>query len=168
MLSETALRYLATRTFRGDAERQINILPLGGIYWEDEYPFCDEVPPWERTVPEDDYPQVLSMFGLRVRLWKGEQFSKEQRDLWDAVQTKAPTWALFHRLVISEDDMKAQDFGTQLADEFEAAIWQDADEIVLEPDENGGRRVSATFDLTKEQKEDEDNADEPNDDTSIH
>jgi hypothetical protein len=166
MLDDASAEYLASRTYREDAKREINILPLGGIYWEDEYPFCGaEVVP-ETVVSEGNYSQILRMFALRVQLWKGKQFSEENREFWDAVQAKAPTWALFHRLVITDDDMKAQDFGTQLADEFEASIWKDADEILVE-DDNGTRHVSATFDLTKDEPVDEKTEEDPNGESSI-
>ena len=166
MLSKAAVRYLASRTFRENAVRQINILPLGGIYWEHEYPFCgaEEVP--QKIASEENYPQILRMFALRVKLWKGEQFSEEQKEFWDAVQAKAPTWALFRRLVITDDDMKAQNFGTQLADEFEASIWKDADEILVE-DDHGTRRVCARFDLTKDEPVTEKVEEDSNDDSPI-
>lgn len=145
MISEGALNYLASRTYRKNARREINILPLGGIYWDDEYPLVST----ERPVSEADYGQILRMFMLRVALWEGEHFSEEQQQFWETVRAKAPTWALFYRLEISEEDRKAQEFGTQLADEFEAAITDGADEVAV-TDEQGVRRFSATFDLTKE------------------
>ena len=165
MLTDATLRYLASRTFREDAVCQINILPLGGIYWEDEYPFCAETPA-PKAVSGEDYPLVLKMFALRVKLWKGEPLAEEDSEFWGAVQEKAPTWALFHRLVISDDFMKAQDFGTKLADEFEASIWKDADEILIEVD-RGSRRVSAVFDLTREEPAIETSEEGSNDDTPI-
>jgi hypothetical protein len=63
------------------------------------------------------------MMYLRSRLWRGESLTDKDRQLWDYVYAKVPTWALFQRIQISEEDRQWQEFGQQLADKFDAC-WE--------------------------------------------
>jgi hypothetical protein len=147
MLSDQALAYLATRIYRPGVSLQINVIPLGGIYWEDEYPFLGEPDP---DLPEEDVHQIWRMFVLRVCQWRGETLPEEAQQFWDAVHAKAPAWALFQRMKISSEELEAQEFGARKADEFEAAFAEGADEIEV-TEEGGIRQVKAIFDLAKEE-----------------
>ena len=139
MLSEKALAYLATRTFRADAVRQVNFIPLTGIYWEDEFPLSGG----KDLLPKDDFWQVMQMFKLRVARWKGEELTKEQQEFWDEVYAKVPDWALFQRMKVSEDDLEWEDFANKTMDDFEAEMIAQADEV--HSTEDGG--VHARFSL---------------------
>ncbi len=102
MLSEAAIGYLAARTYRPDAARNVNLIPLSGIYWDDEYPIGKTT-----SLCNDDYEQILTLFGLRALQWRGEPLSEEQQKLWDDTHTRAPAWALFHRITICDEDLQA-------------------------------------------------------------
>lgn len=140
MLSQEAVSYLATRTYRPDAAREIKLIPLSGIYWEDEYPFYVG----EDAVSQGDYQQVLRMFALRACLWRGEVLSPEQQEFWDEIYAQVPTWALFKRMEISAEDLQAQNFATQTMDDFEAAVIAEADSV--EFFEDGGFRAELHLD----------------------
>jgi hypothetical protein len=146
MLSETTLRYLSTLTYRNDAEVEVNVIPLGGIYWEDEMPGGLGLP----DIPEEDHGPVLHLFALRVRIWRGAKLPESEQRFWDDTYWQVPNWALFHRLQVSADNLRTQELGEQLADEFEAAVCSGADELSVS-EEGGLRHVSAIFDLTKDQ-----------------
>jgi hypothetical protein len=132
MLSEAAIAYLAARTYRPDAVRNVNLVPLSGIYWDDEYPIGKAT-----SLGNDDYEQILTLFGLRALRWRGESLSEEQQKLWDDTHTRAPTWALFHRTTICDEHLQADKFAMQTMDDFEAAMIAEAEEVDIADDGKG-------------------------------
>jgi hypothetical protein len=137
MLSPAAIAKLAAMTYRPDAVRQINLIPLSGIYWADEYSTGDSA-----SFAEDDLRQMLQMFGLRALQWRGEPLSEEQQKFWDDTHSRAPSWALFARMKISEEDLQADDFANKQMDEFEEALFAEADEVRIV---DGNRSVSISL-----------------------
>jgi hypothetical protein len=107
MLSETTLAHLSDLTYRPDAKRRVCLLPLGGIYWEDEMPDLRQI----MKIPEDDRNQMFRLFGIRARFWKGEALPADEQRFWDTARSQMPSWALFQRQTISVDDRHAQDVG---------------------------------------------------------
>lgn len=143
MISETTLGFLSTLTYRADAKRQVCLLPLGGIYWEDEMPDILLM-----NIPEDDRNQILRLFGIRLRLWKGEPLLDGEQELWDMTYSQVPGWAFFQRQQISEDDQHAQEQAEQDSADALEALLADADRISIR-EKDGVQEFSATFDLTK-------------------
>jgi hypothetical protein len=150
MLSETTLGFLSTLTYRGDAQRQVCWLPLGGIYWEDEMPDIRHL----MTIPEDDRNQILRLFSIRVRLWKGDRLTVAERQFWDATHSQVPSWAFFHRQQISDDDLNAQGDAERATTDALEALFADAHEVSVS-EKGGVQSFSATFLLTKEQTAEE-------------
>jgi hypothetical protein len=145
MLSEITAAYLSTLTYRSDAERRVSWLPVSGIYWEDEMPDMGHL----RKIPEDDFNQIMRLFGIRSILWKHESLNEDNERFWDTARSQVPSWAFFRRTTISVDDQNAQDQAERAAAEVVEVLTADADELnIIEKD--SVRTVSATFKLTKE------------------
>jgi hypothetical protein len=145
MLSDTIPAFLSDLTYRPDAKRQVCLLPLGGIYWEDEMPDLREI----MKIPEHDRDQMFRLFGIRVRLWKGETLPADEQQLWDAARLQMPSWALFQRQAISADDRHAQEEAERTTAESLGELFAKADEVSI--NEKGGlQRFSATFHLNKQ------------------
>jgi hypothetical protein len=151
MLSKEALAYLASRTYRADAVRQINFIPLTGIYWEDEFPVFGG----NKILPEEDFSQVMQMFKLRAALWKGKELREKQKEFWDGVYATVPQWALFKRMKVSEEDLQAEDFANKTMDDFEAEMIAEADEVHFTEDEGHEAKYSL------KPNEPDENEDEP-------
>jgi hypothetical protein len=147
MLSKTTLAHLSGLTYRPDAKRQVCLLPLGGIYWEDEMPDLRQI---MKTIPEDDRNQMFRLFSIRVRLWKGEALPTDEQLFWDTARSQMPTWALFQRRTISADDRHAQDKAERATTEGLGELLCRADKMSLSA-KDGLQRFSATFHLNKEQ-----------------
>lgn len=144
MLSPNTLAYLSTLTYRTDAKRQVCILPLGSIYWDDEMPPIRELV----RVPEADREQVLRVFALRITIWNGETLSDEDQRFWDSVRSAAPNWAIFQRLELSPGDQREREEAEQAcAKEFKEFL-ADADEVTVSEGKSGLQSFSATFRLT--------------------
>lgn len=144
MLSETTLGFLSTLTYRADARRLASWLPLSGIYWEDEMPDIHFL----HKIPESDRIQIIRMFGIRVRMWNGQDLSDTQEQLWDATYSKVPQWAFFRRIHISDDDLRAQENAQEGGDFVLEVLLTDADEVIVTKND-GVESISATVDLTK-------------------
>jgi hypothetical protein len=147
MLSEETSAALSTLTYRPDAKRQVCILPLGSIYWEDELPQVQKF----AAFPEPDRNAVLRAFTIRMRLWDCQSLSDDDRQFWDSVRSAVPNWAIFHRLDLSDDDRRERE-ETELvcAKEFEEFI-AGADEVTVGEERHGMQSFSATFRLDKDQ-----------------
>lgn len=116
MLSERAVELLAALTYRPDAEWAVNILPFGSVYWDDEMPAMQDM--FDRP---DDMFVIMSMFGLRIRMWDGEQLGDKDREMWNAVQKQVPIWAFFQRLTLSDEQSQAREKAErQVEQEFES------------------------------------------------
>lgn len=146
MMSETTLGFLSTLTYRADAKRQVCWLPLGGIYWEDEMPDIHHL----TNIPEGDRNEIFRLFGIRLRLWKGEPLPDAEQQFWDTTYLQVPTWAFFRRTQISDDDQHAQEQAEQGSADALEALLADADRVSIR-EKDGVLEFSATFDLTKGQ-----------------
>ncbi|MEM7392569.1 MAG: hypothetical protein AAF492_09480, partial [Verrucomicrobiota bacterium] len=127
------------------AERQTCVLPLGGIYWDDEIPEFRAL----MDIPESDRLSILNLFRIRFKIWDGEPPSGEDKVFWDVARNQVPDYPLFRRLELSEDDRAAQEHVERSAEEGFEALFADADEVSV-TEENGFQSFSVTFDLTKE------------------
>jgi len=144
MLSETAVSYLSALSYRANAERRVCVLPLSGIYWEDEIPDILQL----ARLSEDDQNQVWRLFGLRARIWRGESLSPDDQLFWDKALSRVPGCPLFYRLQISAEDRKFNDeVEGSTAKELEE-LFNHAEQVSLSEAQPGVQRFSATFDLT--------------------
>jgi hypothetical protein len=157
MLSKEALAYLATCTYRSDAKREINLIPLSGIYWEDEFPVFGG----KDLVPEDDYWQIMRLFKIRSALWRGERLPEETQEFWDDVRARLPQWALFQRMNVTEEDLQADVFAVKAMDDFEAEV-----EAELAEDEASNHRAPNASNMPTAQEEDQ-HEEQPDEDSSI-
>jgi hypothetical protein len=147
MLSTTTLEYLSTLTYRADAKRAVCWLPLGGIYWDDELPDI----PTLMNIPEEDRIKIFRLFGVRVRIWRGDPLPFEDQQFWDTAQSLVPGWAFFRRQRVAADDQLAQDQAEKATTEALEAWFADADHAEI-TEKDGIQSFSLTFDLAKLQQ----------------
>jgi hypothetical protein len=145
MLSEATAAQLSARTYRCDAKRRFCLLPLGGIYWEDEIPDLRQL--WK--LPEEDRNQIYRLFGIRYRIWKGASLHEDDQLFWETARSQVPDWALFQRVKVSPADQLAQDQTERIAKEEFEALLAEADQVTVSEKYPGVEAFSATFDLTK-------------------
>lgn len=103
MLSQRTVALLAALAYRPDADWRVNVLPFGSIYWNDEMPSLGEL--LDRA---DDVLILHAMFRIRMRLWDGEALNAQDQQLWDAVEGEIPSWPLFKRLRLSDEQKLAR------------------------------------------------------------
>jgi hypothetical protein len=145
MLTERAVAYLQPLRFSNSAERKTCLIPLGGIYWEDEFPDFREM----MDLPEVDRSGIYRLLALRFKIWKGVELEGADREFWDAARAQVPEYALFSRLKLSDEDRAAQEaIEAELEEAFEL-LFANADEVTI-TEKGGFQSYSATFDLTKE------------------
>jgi hypothetical protein len=101
-------------------------------------------------IPEDDRNQILRLFTIRLRLWKGEPLPDAEQQFWDTAYSQVPSWAFFRCQQISDDDQHAQEQAEQGAADALDALLADADRVSIS-EKDGVQEFSATFDLTKRQ-----------------
>jgi len=102
------------------------------------------------NIPEDDRNQILRLFAIRLRLWKGEPLLDAEQQFWDTTFSQVPSWAFFRRQQISEDDQYAQEQAERGTADVLEALLADADRVSIR-EKDGVQQFSATFDLTKKQ-----------------
>lgn len=146
MLSEETAMKLATFTHREDARRVFCWLPISGIVWDDEIPDVKEL----GQLPEEDRNQILKLFGLRVRRWRGDTLVGNEHQFWEELRAQVPEWAFFQRQTATADDLRAQDQVDKETTEFLEQMCEEADEATV-TEGDGFQSFSATFDLTKKQ-----------------
>lgn len=147
MLSEKTLTHLSTLTYRPDAKRQVCILPLGSVYWDDELPQMGKF----AAFPEPDRNEILRVFALRLKFWDRQVLSDEDRQFWESVRSAAPNWAIFRRLELSDTDrLKRDEIERACAKEFEEFLAS-ADEVSVGEPKHGMQSFSATFKLNKDE-----------------
>jgi hypothetical protein len=122
MLSKNAVALLAALPYRPDAEWGVNILPFGSIYWKDEMP-----PLADLIDKQDDMLIIHAMFGIRLKLWDHEVMNVEDQQLWDAVKSQVPRWALFHRLNLNEEQIRARKEAEQQVEREFEGLSDDSD-----------------------------------------
>lgn len=145
MLRESTVEYLTQLTYRADAKRRVCLLPVTGIYWEDEIPDFMRL---TKLAKEAQY-EVLRLFAIRHRIWNLESLSEDDKSFWDDAQLQAPQYALFRRLELSATDRKLQNRIVRETDQAFREIEADADEVHITERYPGVQQFSLTFDLTK-------------------
>jgi len=146
MLSPSAVAYFSPLKYRADAARRTSWLPLSGICWEDELPNFQDL----MHMPEPDQRLMARLFCIRIRIWKGEAVSDEDRSLWEDVHSQLPDWAFFQRLTISAEDQKDQTAAEQAGEcvfEGLAAVFSDECTITQK---GGVAQFSATWKVPEE------------------
>src|SRR5690349_5628822 len=103
-LSPSLVAYMSALTYRAESKRLVSLMPLSGIYWDDEIPDLGAL----FSLGEDDKMQYLRLLAIRIRLWRTEALNDEDQNLWDTVRILVPTCPVFMRLEISDDDRKTQ------------------------------------------------------------
>jgi hypothetical protein len=147
MLSEETLTHLSALTYRPDAKRQVCILPLGSVYWDDELPQMGKF----AAFPEPDRNEILRVFAIRLKVWDRQVLSDEDRQFWESVRSAAPNWAIFRRLDLSGTDRQArEEIERGCAKEFEEFLAS-ADEVSVGEPKNGMQSFSATFKLNRDE-----------------
>jgi hypothetical protein len=149
MLSDAAIAFLLPLKHRIDAERQSCILPLGGIYWDDEIPDFHAL----LKVPDHDRHLILRLFSIRFKIWDSQPLSQSDTEFWETARSQVPEYPLFERLELSEEDRRAQEQVERDAIEGFEALFGDADKVEIHESEQGFHSFSATFDLTKDRGE---------------
>ena len=79
-MSEAAVNYLQPLKHNPDAQRHCSMIPLGGIYWDDEIPEFSKL----MTVPKDDRDAIFRLFSIRFKLWAGDELDADDQAYWDA------------------------------------------------------------------------------------
>jgi hypothetical protein len=145
MLSKATATYLNMLTYRADAGVGSSWMPLGGIYWEDELPEHNQ---FFLRIPEGDRHDILRLFGIRVRLWSGQALGREDQQFWDTTQSLVPRWAFFKRLMVSADELHAQEELAKAAEEVFEALCADADQVEV-TEKDGVQEYFVTRNLYK-------------------
>jgi len=145
MLNEETARFLRTLKYRADSKRQISILPLGSIYWDDELPKLGTL----GVFAEPEWNEVVRAFAIRMKLWDHQVLEDSDREFWEALQSAAPDWALFRRLELSEEDRKARVEAEENCAKEMQELLASADEVTFVTEQNGLQCFSATFHLDK-------------------
>jgi hypothetical protein len=147
MLSEQTLSHLSALTYHADARRQVCILPLGSIYWDDELPQMGKF----AAFPEPDRNEILRVFAIRLKAWDRQVLSDEDRQFWEIMRSAAPNWAIFRRLDLSDADRRErEEIERACAKEFEEFLAS-ADEVSVKEEKHGMQSFSATFRLNKDE-----------------
>ena len=116
MLSAKIVGLLASRRYQPDAEWEVNILPFGSIFWTDEMPAITDL--FDRP---DDMAVIHAMFGIRLKMWDGVALDTQDQQLWDSVKRQVPQWALFERLILTDEQRLAREKAVrQVEQEFES------------------------------------------------
>ena len=125
MLSDEAVAALSSLEFRADAELVIAFFSV--VIWKDELP---EGMKYAR-LPREDRRQILRLLGMRVQIWRDEELSKEDRELWDATRAQLPNWPLWRRLIVEDDVLKCQDAAEAEAAQMIATLCAGPDKVTL-------------------------------------
>ena len=123
MLSEKAVAGLTALEYQPDADWEVNFLPFGSIYWNDEMPALGDL--LDRP---DDMLIIHAMFGMRQKLWDGEALNAQDQQLWDAVKRQVPQWALFKRLKLSDEQGLARAKAERLVEQEFESLGAERDE----------------------------------------
>ncbi|HMK22231.1 MAG TPA: hypothetical protein VK466_07835 [Terriglobales bacterium] len=145
MISQAAVEYLSGLKYRADAEQMVSLIPLSGIYWEDEIDFAQL-----HQLSEQDQHHILWLFGIRKKIWKSEVLNSSDQKFWQATRNLVPHCPLFWRVDPSPDVIRADACIERELDVFEEHLFEHADHASVTQDEHGVRRVTATFVLKKE------------------
>jgi len=147
-LSPSLVAYMSALTYRAESKRLVSLMPLSGIYWDDEIPDIRAL----FSLGEDDRMQYLRLFAIRIRLWRGEALNYKDQDLWDTACTQVPTCPVFMRLEISEDDRKTQREAEDETGEMLGEVFSGAEEVTWTDVGSNAKKFKAKLDFTKERK----------------
>lgn len=147
-LSPSLVAYMSALTYRAESKRLVSLMPLSGIYWDDEIPDLRAL----LSLGEDDKMQYLCLFAIRIRLWRSEALSDEDQNLWDTVRTQVPTCPVFMRLNISDDDRKTQCEAEEETGEMLDGLFSGAKEVTWTDVGSGAKEFTAKFDFTEERQ----------------
>ena len=103
-------------------------------------------------IPEEDRNQMFRLFGIRVKLWKGEALPADDQLFLDTARLQTPSWALFLRQTISADDRHAQDEAERATTKGLGELFARADKVKSISEKDGLQRFTATLDLKKRQR----------------
>jgi hypothetical protein len=144
-LNPAVVSCLSRLSYRQDAARRICIIPLSGIYWEDEIPELRDL----MKFAEEDRLQIFRLLSIRYDLWDGKSVTPEDQQFWDAARAQVPSTPIFQRITLSDGDKRAHKEARATCErEFEQFL-ADADEVTLTDLGSGIQQFSARFDLTK-------------------
>lgn len=144
MPTENTIAMLSALTYRADAKRLVCVLPLGGIYWDDELPELREL----TKIPREDHDNIFRLLGIRSRLWRGEILSDNDQQFWDGMQSLVPSWAVFQRIRVSPENLQADEDTQRETLEGLKGWFADADNVSVS-EKDSLQHFSLTFDLTK-------------------
>jgi hypothetical protein len=139
VLTDALINLLRGLPARADARCMISAMPLGGIFWEDEMP--ESAVRWKLS--EDERMTLWRLFGIRYKIWDDEPLSPDDQSLWDSARVSAPTWALFHRLTLTDADRESREQARAEVESTWEALFGDADEIEVTEKEPGFIKVTA-------------------------
>jgi hypothetical protein len=148
-LDSAVVSCLSKLPYRHDAAQQICIIPLSGMYWEDEMPAVTEL----FRLAESSQLQIFRLFSIRYKLWDGVTLSTEDKQFWDLAQAQVPGAAIFQRTTLSPADQSAHREARQSCEQEFEQLFADADEVTLTDLGSGVQSFSAKFDLTKNEAE---------------
>ena len=148
-LDSAVVSCLSKLSYRPDASQQVCIIPLSGIYWDDEMPAASEL----FRLAESSQMQIFRLFSIRYKLWDGETLSMEDQQFWDSARAQVPGAAIFQRTTLSPADQSAHREARQSCEQEFAQFFADADEVTLTDLGSGIQSFSAKFDLTKNEAE---------------
>ena len=104
-LSPSLVTYMSALTYQAESKRLVSLMPLSGIYWDDEIPDLDAL----FSLGEDDKMQYLRLFAIRIRLWRGEALNvRKTRTCGIRYVTQVPTCPVFMRSEYFKEDRKTQ------------------------------------------------------------
>jgi hypothetical protein len=147
MVSKETLSQLSALTYHADAKRQVCILPLGSVYWDDELPQVGKF----AAFPEADRNEIFRVFAIRLKVWDRQVLSDEDRQFWESMRSAAPNWAIFRRLDLSDADRRErEEIERACTKEFEEFLAS-ADEVSVREEKHGMQSFSATFKLNKDE-----------------
>jgi hypothetical protein len=147
-LSPSLVAYMSALTYRAESKRLVSLMPLSGIYWDDEIPDHGAL----FSLGEDDKMQYLRLLAIRIRLWRSEALNDEDQNLWDTVRILVPTCPVFMRLEISDDDRKTQREAEEETGEILDELLSGAKEVTWTDVGNGAKEFSAEIDFTEERQ----------------
>lgn len=144
MLSEKLTAILEKYPYEPRAEKRVSYLPLGGIFWSDEYPTTSD----REKLDDEATGQLMRLFAIRFKVWHGEQLSELETKLFTSAQRSLPNYGLFKRLQLNDEDWKLQkEVETEILQAFDE-LTDDASEVETYVDEHGNTSFSASFDLS--------------------
>ena len=144
MISEDTVALLRTLPRRDDAQRHRSIVPLGGIYWDDELPDVKVL----HAAPDHVRNEVFRLFSIRFKLWDQQSLPAVDEAFWADARTKLPQYGLFKRLVLSEEDRAAQEATAAQTFEFFEAMASESDHFSITDNGSGVSQWSATMNVS--------------------